>query len=123
MRFWNQYETELDKLNITQVAKLSYLRELHVPSAKVLIEGLPFTSEGYEKAKTILKTKYKQVREVVNAHVQCILELPKAQGTDPSKVHKFYKTLASQAETLETLGKLDEMRGFERGTIDKLPDI
>ena len=25
-RFWNQYETEIDKSNITQVAKLSYLR-------------------------------------------------------------------------------------------------
>ena len=30
MRFWNQYETEIDKSNITQVAKLSYLRELRV---------------------------------------------------------------------------------------------
>ena len=93
MRFWNQYETEIDKSNITQVAKLSYLRELLVPSAKVLIEGLPFTSEGYERAKTILKTKYGQVSEVVSAHIQCILELPKVQGTDPSKLHKFYRHL------------------------------
>ena len=69
MRFWNQYETE----NITQVAKLSYLRELLVPSAKVLIEGLPFTSKGYERAKTILKTKYGRVSKVLNAHIQCIL--------------------------------------------------
>ena len=30
MRFWNQYETEIDKSNITQVAQLSYLRELRV---------------------------------------------------------------------------------------------
>ena len=95
MRFWNQYETEIDKSSITQVAKLSYLRELLVPSAKVLIEGLPFTSEGYERAKTILKTKYGQVSEVVNAHIQYILDLPKVQGTDPSKVHKFYETFAS----------------------------
>ena len=28
VRFWNQFETEIDKSNITQVAKLSYLREL-----------------------------------------------------------------------------------------------
>ena len=26
VRFWNQFETEIDKSNITQVAKLSYLR-------------------------------------------------------------------------------------------------
>ena len=60
---------------------------------------------------------------MVNAHIQCILELPKVQGTDPSKVHKFYETLASQVQTLETLGKLDEIGGFVRGTLDKLPDI
>ena len=84
-RFWNQYETEIDKSNITQVAKLSYLRKLLVPSAKVLIEGLPFTSEGYERAKAILNTKYGQVSKGVNTHIQCILELPKVQGTDPSR--------------------------------------
>ena len=117
MRFWNQYETEIDKSNITHVAKLSYLREL------LEIEGLPFTSEGYKRAKTILKTKYGQGSKVINAHIQCILELPKVQGTDPSKVHKFYETLASQVQTLETLGKLDEIGGFVHGTLDKLPDI
>ena len=56
-------------------------------------------------------------------HIQCILELPKVQGTDPSKVHKFYETHASQVQTLETLGKLDEIGAFVRGTLDKLPDI
>ena len=32
IRFWNQFETEIDKANLTQVAKFSYLKELLVPS-------------------------------------------------------------------------------------------
>lgn len=123
VRFWNQFETEIDKTTITQVAKLSYLRELLIPSAQVLIEGLPFSSEGYERAKTILKTKYGQTSEVVNAHIQCIMGLPKVQVADPGKVYKFYETLASHVQTLETLGKLKEIGGFVRATLDKLPAI
>ena len=128
VRFWNQFETEIDKSNITQVAKLSYLRELLMPNARVMIEGLPFSSEGYERAKAILygqisKTKYGQISEVINAHIQCILGLPKLHGTEPAKVHKFYETLASHVQTLETLGKLKEIGGFVRGTLDKLPGI
>ena len=30
MRFWNQFETEIDKANLTQVAKFSYLKEYPV---------------------------------------------------------------------------------------------
>ena len=94
-----------------------------MPNARVMIEGLPFSSEGYERAKTILKTKYGQISEVINAHIQCILGLPKLHGTEPAKVHKFYETLASHVQTLETLGKLKEIGGFVRGTLDKLPGI
>ena len=52
IRFWNQFETEIDK------AKLSYLKELVVPSVPASIDRLPFTTQGYERAKHILKTKY-----------------------------------------------------------------
>ena len=48
MRFWNQFETEIDKAKLTQVAKFSYLKELLVPSVRSSIVGLPFTTEGYE---------------------------------------------------------------------------
>ena len=54
----NQFETEIDKIKLTQAAKFSYLKELLVPSVHTPIEGLPFTAEGYEQAKSILKTNY-----------------------------------------------------------------
>lgn len=56
-RFWNQFETEIDKAKLTQVAKFSYLKELLVPSVCASVDGLPFTTEGYERAKHILKNQ------------------------------------------------------------------
>ena len=62
MRFWNQFESEIDKAELTQVATFSYLKELLVPSVRASIDGLPFTTKGYERAKSILKTKYGKIQ-------------------------------------------------------------
>ena len=58
MRFWNQYEAEIDKSDISPVSKFSYLKELLIPSVRALIDALPLTYEGYERGKQILKSKY-----------------------------------------------------------------
>ena len=122
-RFWSQFETEIDKAEITQVAKFSYLKELLVSKVRMSIDGLPFTSEGYERAKNILKTKYGKPSEVSNAHVQQIISLQTVRGTQPGKIHEFYETLVTNVHALETLGKIKEINGYVRVTLDKLPDI
>ena len=75
-RFWNQFEAEIDRSQVAGVTKFSYLKELVDPKAKTAIDGLPFTTEGYERAKNILKAKYGQTREIVNAYIQSIMALP-----------------------------------------------
>ena len=37
--------------------KFSYLKELVSPKVRVIIEGFPFTSEGYTRVKNILISK------------------------------------------------------------------
>ena len=87
------------------------------------MDGLPFTTEGYSRAKTILKTKYGKISEVINAHVQALLNLQTISGTNPNRIHEFYETLISHIQSLETLGKLKEINGYVRSTLDKLPGI
>ena len=70
-----------------------------------------------------MKNKFGQTSEVVNAHIQCILGLPKLNGSDPAKVYNFYETLASRVQTLDTLAKLKKIGGFVRAAVDKLPCI
>ena len=65
----NKFETEIDEAKLTQVAKFSSLKELLVPSVRSSIDGLPLTTEGYERTKTILKTSYDKSSEVGNAHM------------------------------------------------------
>ena len=105
LRFWSQFETEVDRAEVAQVTKFSYLKELLEPKVRTTIDGLPFTTEGYERAKNILKTKYGKTSEIVNAYVPSILSLPTIKGADSAKIHYFYEKLVSSVQSLETLGK------------------
>jgi chromosome segregation ATPase len=64
LRFWSQFETEVDRAEVAQVTKFSYLKELLEPKVRTTIDRLPFTTEGYERAKNILKTKYGKTSEM-----------------------------------------------------------
>ena len=50
-RFWNQFKSQIDKFDLPQVSKFSYLKELVIPEVHLLIDSQPFTSEGYTRAK------------------------------------------------------------------------
>ena len=75
-RFWNQFEAEIDKAEISAISKFPYLREFLVPKLRALIDGLPFTPEGYARAKSILLAKFGKPSERAAAHIQCITSLP-----------------------------------------------
>ena len=122
-RFWSQFEAEIDKAEITQVAKFSYMKELIDSKVRMSIDGLPFSSEGYERAKNILKTKYGRPSEVANAHIQCLIGLQTVHGTQPWKIHDFHDKLVINVQALETMGKLVEVNGYVRPILDKLPGI
>ena len=71
-RFWNQYQAEIDRSELHPVSKFNYLKELLAPKIRVLIDALPFTSEGYLRAIAILKAKFGKPSEVSAAHIHCI---------------------------------------------------
>ena len=123
LRFWGQFKAEIDNSEVSSVTKFSYLKELVDPKVRSCVDGLLFTSEGYERAKSILVTKYGNSSEVINAYVQNIFNLPTIQGARPAKVHAFYESLLTSVQSLETVGKLKEVSGYVRMTVDKLEGI
>jgi len=123
IRFWNQFKADIDNSSIDPVAKFSYLKELLLPKVRVHIDGLPFSTEGYERAKNILKSTYGKDSEVVNAYVQNITSLPVIRGNYPNKIHEFYAKLLTSVQALESMGKLAEINGLTRATLDKLEGI
>ena len=120
LRFRNQFETETDQQDqISPVTKYSYLKEFLLPHVRRLVNSLPFTSEGYSRA----KAKFDKPTVVANTHINCIISLPVIFGSHPSKVHDFYEKLMSSVQALETMKKLNEAKGYVRNTLDKLPGI
>ena len=67
-RFWNQFSVEIDSSRLASVTKLLYLKEFLEPKVRSIIDWLLFTSEGYNKAKSILEGKYGKPSEIANVH-------------------------------------------------------
>ena len=123
VRFWNQFESDIGKSELAPVSKFSYLEELVSLKARSLIDGLSFITEGYTRAKSILVKKYGKHSEVANAHVQNIMSFPHINNSNPYKIHEFREKLLSSVQALETIGKLKEINGYVRLTLDKLQVI
>ena len=123
LRFWGQFETQIDKSTVLALTKFSYLKELVEPKVRNLIDGLPFTEEGYIKAKELLVKRYGNTSDVVGAYVRNILELPTVKERDVKKIHAFYETLLFNVESLRTLQNLNKLDAAVRFTFDKLEVI
>ena len=120
---WNKFHAEIEKSNLAPVTKFAYLKELLDPKVRTEIDGLPFTTEGYERAKNILTSEYGKTSEIVNAYVQNIMNLPVITGIQPARIYEFYKTLLYNVQSLETLGKFRDVSGNVRSVLDKLKGI
>ena len=66
-RFWNQFVEIIDKTEMPSVTKFAYLKSYLDNRVKKMVDGLPFTNEGYNCAKSILSDKYGKDPEVVKA--------------------------------------------------------
>ena len=119
-KFWGHFTEAIDKSSIAAITKFTYLLELLEPNVKRSVESLPFTPEGYNRAKTILETKYGKESEIEKCFVKEILDLPTISGTDPRKIAEFCEKLTHSVQALETMGKLSNVKGNVSMTLDKL---
>ena len=100
-----------------------YLKEMVILKVRLLFNGLPWNTEGYEQAKNILSSRFGKPSELANAHIQNILSLLVIAGANPVRINEFYEKLMTGVQSLDTVGKLKEINGYVRITIDKLPGI
>ena len=83
IRFWGQFEETIDKTGVPNVTKFSYLRELLNAQVRRTVEALPFTSEGYNRAKSILKEKHGK-----NSDSQSLYEANLRPANNPKRQHQ-----------------------------------
>ena len=108
-RFWNQFESEIDRSKLSANSKCSYHKELVCHKVRFIINGLPFTSEGSLRAKNILISKYGKLSEVNNAHIQNIILLFYINSVNLFNIHEFTQKLLRSIQARETMGKLKEI--------------
>ena len=51
------------------------------------------------------------------------MSLPQVNNTNPQKIDDFSETLLYSVQALDTMGKIKEMNGYVRVTLDKLQGI
>lgn len=76
LSFWNKFKAEIDAADIPPVTKFAHLKELLESDVCESIDGLPFSPEGYVRAKNILKSNYGKTSEIVRAYIDNINGLP-----------------------------------------------
>ena len=94
-----------------------------IPKVRLPIEELPWNTEGYERAKNTLSSKFGKPNKLANTHIQNIISLPVIEGTNPVGITEFNEKLMTSVQSLDKMGKLKEINGFVRSTINKIPRI
>ena len=122
-RFWGQFTEKINKAEIAPINKFTYLCRLLGPKVKTAVEALPFTAEGYYRAKSILLSNYGKESEITKALVKEIMALPVITSANPRKISEFSEKLTYCVQALETMNKLSEVNGNVPMTLDKLPAI
>ena len=75
----------------------------------MLIDGLPFTSKGNAKAKSILTFRYGKRSKVAAARIHCITSLPVIPNCNRNHIEEFYEKLTISVQALETMKKLKDI--------------
>ncbi|CAB3983668.1 Pol poly [Paramuricea clavata] len=122
-RFWGQFTETVDKTNMPAITKFTYLCELLDPNIKHVIDSLPFTTKGYNRAKSILKDRYGKESEIIKSYVKDIMDLPYIHGANPKKIRDFSERLNHCMQALQTMNRLSQVNGNVAMTLDKLPGI
>lgn len=87
------------------------------------IEALPFTAEGYNRAKSILQERFGKEHEIIKAYTKEILELLTVTSANPNKINEFSVKLRYCVKALQTLGRLEQVNGAVSMKLKKLLEI
>ena len=85
--FWNQFVEITDKTAMPGVTKFTYLKSFLDTKVKKSVEGLLFTNEGYNRAKSILLDKHSKDSEIIKVYTQQIFDLPTIPNQNVYQIH------------------------------------
>ena len=124
LRFWSQFETDVDSSTLADTSKLNYLLECLKGKPKEDILGLPHTAAGYKEAKRILSETYGKDIKVHRSLIRELESLPEISNIRHiRKEHEFYEKLSRTVRTLNTMNKIDSAQSTVYTLLDKLGPV
>ena len=103
--FWDSFESSVHHNDsLSDIQRFSYLRSLLQGDAARVIEGFPLTHTNYIQAVKLLKERFGQEHQIVNAYMQGLLELPRPMSTIVS-LRTFQEKMESYIRGLQSLGQ------------------
>lgn len=106
LAFWENFEATIDKSNMADVEKLSYLRSYLRGQALLVISNLSLTATNYPEAKRQLEQTYGKKNILIEAHLRKLENLPAVKKeADVAGLKNLHLFLKSHIHSLDMLGK------------------
>ena len=102
---WYAIEASIHKNpKLAPIDKFNYLNSLLMKPALDAISGLPLTTSNYEEAIAILKKRFGNKQQIINRHMDILVNVSPVINEDPRKLRELYDTLESYVRSLKSLG-------------------
>ena len=109
--FWDSFYAAIDaNPNLSGIQKFNYLKAQLQGNAARAIGGLPLTDRNYVHAITLLRDRFGQPHELVNAHMKALVSMT-SPTNNLSSLRMFYDTMESHIRGLSSLGKSEKSYG------------
>ena len=104
--FWDNFSCAIDSNeSLSNVQKMTYLKNLLKNDAADIIAGLPLTNDNYTTAIKLMKNRYGNKQLLISAHMKKLLKI------ENDDIRAIYDHVESQMRSLETLDISPEMYG------------
>lgn len=80
----------IDNRSLNNIQKMQYLKTLVTGEAEKSIANIEITSANFEKAWTILNTRYENERAIRDAHLELLLKLPNMSFVSSNTLREYF---------------------------------
>ena len=111
--FWDMFQSSVhNNSELTDIDRFNYLHSLLEDSAADAISGLSITTANYAEAITILQKRFGNKQQVVNRHMDALLEIDAVTSMrDLRRLRHLYDQAEGHIRSLNSLGVPSESYG------------
>ena len=104
MTFWDSFESAVHtNPDLTSMDKFNYLHSLLDKSAAEVVSGLKLTGANYEEAISILRKRFGNKQQIVNKHMDALLNLELINPCNLKSLRQFFDRVESHVRGLRAL--------------------